>query len=108
VFVERLWRSLKYEEVHLKAYADGREAFARDIGDVDLLMVPGIQGEATPVADTGQNPFIGMWTFLHVPDVAVPAGKGPRGLPVDVQLIGRRGDDARHLIRARRIEEILQ
>ena len=28
VFVERLWRSLKYEEVHLKAYADGREARA--------------------------------------------------------------------------------
>src|SRR6266851_4929707 len=23
---ERLWRSIKYEEVHLKAYADGREA----------------------------------------------------------------------------------
>jgi putative transposase len=28
VFVERLWRSLKYEEVHLKVYADGREARA--------------------------------------------------------------------------------
>jgi putative transposase len=28
VFIERLWRSLKYEEVHLKAYADGREARA--------------------------------------------------------------------------------
>jgi putative transposase len=28
VFVERLWRSLKYEEVHLKAYANGREARA--------------------------------------------------------------------------------
>src|SRR5262249_13417463 len=26
VFVERLWRSLKYEEVHLKAYANGHEA----------------------------------------------------------------------------------
>jgi putative transposase len=26
VFIERLWRSLKYEEVYLKAYADGREA----------------------------------------------------------------------------------
>ena len=23
VFVERLWRSLKYEEVHVKAYANG-------------------------------------------------------------------------------------
>jgi putative transposase len=28
IFVERLWRSIKYEEVHLKAYADGREARA--------------------------------------------------------------------------------
>ena len=28
IFIERLWRSLKYEEVHLKAYADGREARA--------------------------------------------------------------------------------
>jgi putative transposase len=26
VFVERLWRSLKYEEVHLKAYTNGLEA----------------------------------------------------------------------------------
>jgi putative transposase len=26
IFIERLWRSMKYEEVHLKAYADGREA----------------------------------------------------------------------------------
>ena len=26
IFVERLWRTVKYEEVHLKAYADGHEA----------------------------------------------------------------------------------
>ena len=26
IFIERLWRSIKYEEVHLKAYADAREA----------------------------------------------------------------------------------
>ena len=28
IFIGRLWRSIKYEEVHLKAYADGREARA--------------------------------------------------------------------------------
>jgi putative transposase len=28
VFIERLWRSLKYEDVYLKGYADGREARA--------------------------------------------------------------------------------
>ena len=32
IFIERLWRSIKYEEVHLKAYADGREA-RMGIGD---------------------------------------------------------------------------
>jgi putative transposase len=26
VFIERLWRSLKHEDIHLKGYADGREA----------------------------------------------------------------------------------
>jgi putative transposase len=29
VFIERLWRSLKHEDVYLKGYADGREARAR-------------------------------------------------------------------------------
>jgi len=28
VFIERFWRSIKYEEVYLRAYADGREAKA--------------------------------------------------------------------------------
>jgi len=26
LFIERLWRTVKYEEVYLKAYRDGREA----------------------------------------------------------------------------------
>ncbi len=28
VFIERVWRSLKYEDVYLRGYADGREAKA--------------------------------------------------------------------------------
>jgi len=28
VFIERLWRSLKYEDIYLKGYGDGREAKA--------------------------------------------------------------------------------
>ncbi len=28
VFIERLWRSLKHEDIYLKGYADGREAKA--------------------------------------------------------------------------------
>ena len=28
VFIERLWRSLKHEDIYLKGYTDGREAYA--------------------------------------------------------------------------------
>ena len=91
-----------------KAHAKAcRRSFAADIEGVDLLMVPGALGEAPKVSSTGHNQFIGMWTPLHGPNVSVRAGTGPTGLPLGVQLIGRRGDDAAHLLRARRIEEIL-
>jgi hypothetical protein len=39
VFIERLWRSLKYEDVDLKGYADGREA-ARGIAEWVASHVP--------------------------------------------------------------------
>ncbi|WP_294532336.1 hypothetical protein [uncultured Rhodoblastus sp.] len=32
ILIERLWRSIKYEEIHLKAYVDGRQA-RTGIGD---------------------------------------------------------------------------
>jgi putative transposase len=36
VFIERLWRSLKYEDIYLKHYADGREAKAGIFAWVDF------------------------------------------------------------------------
>jgi len=41
-----------------------------------------------------------VWTFLHVPCVAVPAGTGPHGLPLGLQVIGRLDDDPRMLAAA--------
>jgi hypothetical protein len=54
IFIERLWRSIKYEEVHLKAYADGREARGRHQFLDDLLQfsAPG-PGDEQPDADDG-------------------------------------------------------
>ena len=39
IFVERLWRTVKYENVYLKAYTDGRQAKA-DLGLLSLLQHP--------------------------------------------------------------------
>jgi putative transposase len=54
IFIERLWRSIKYEEVHLKAYADGREARVRHRILDDLLQSsPPSSGDEQPNADGG-------------------------------------------------------
>jgi putative transposase len=41
VFIERLWRSLKYEDIYLKGYADGREARA-GIGEWLPFIITGV------------------------------------------------------------------
>jgi putative transposase len=48
VFIERVWRSLKYEEVHLKAYSDGHEARA-GIGEWNTRRFHESLGYKTPM-----------------------------------------------------------
>ena len=45
-----------------------------------------------------------VWTLLHAPCVTVPAGKGPKGLPVGLTVVGRLHDDARALVAAHWIQ----
>ena len=42
---------------------------------------------------TGDPAFNFIWTSLHVPCVTVPAGTGPNGLPLGIQIVGRQGED---------------
>lgn len=74
------------------------EAFA----GCDVLIAPAASGEAPEgIASTGEVSLNVVWTLLHVPCVAVPAGRGDQGLPLGLQVIGRIGDDARTLAAAR-------
>ena len=38
-----------------------------------------------------------LWTFLGMPCLSLPLLHGENGLPLGVQLVGRRGNDARLL-----------
>ena len=74
----------------------------------DLLLAPAATGEAPRGLEyTGDPVFNRVWTMLRVPCVAIPAGRGPHGLPVGVQLIGHHGGDRDLLAAARRVVRAL-
>ena len=63
---------------------------------LDILVTPSAApGEAPARAGewTGDPAFNFIWTSLHVPCVTVPAGVGPNGMPLGIQVVGRRGAD---------------
>ena len=61
----------------------------------DAVLTAAVPGEApVGLVSTGDSVFNGAWTLAHAPCVTLPAGSGPKGLPVGIQLIGRRGGDA--------------
>jgi amidase len=71
-----------------------------------LVTVPAA-GEAPLAGDNGDPRFCTRWSLAGTPAVCLPAGFGPAGLPMGIQLVGRRGSDAALLRLAAGVEEVL-
>lgn len=68
----------------------------------DAILTPAAPGAAPAGLDSTGNPaFNGLWTFCGTPAVTLPLLQSGHGLPIGVQLVGRRGDDGRLLRTAR-------
>jgi Asp-tRNA(Asn)/Glu-tRNA(Gln) amidotransferase A subunit family amidase len=68
----------------------------------DAIVAPAAPGPAPEgLQSTGSSIFNGLWTMAGVPAITVPLFTAENGLPMGVQLVGRRGDDARLLRTAR-------
>jgi len=73
--------------------------------DVDVLLTPSAAGEAPEgLGATGSPSFNSIWTLGWVPCVTLPAGSGPKGLPLGVQLVGPRFADEQTLDAAAWVE----
>ncbi|MGH3458763.1 amidase family protein [Aeromicrobium sp.] len=101
-----------------RPFGPGSIARARDAGDrwgaavhddlgVDILLTPVMSGPALPIGHfdgrggirtaLGMNkfyPYTAQWNHAGTPAVSMPMGRTDAGLPLAVQLIARRGDDA--------------
>jgi Asp-tRNA(Asn)/Glu-tRNA(Gln) amidotransferase A subunit family amidase len=88
-------------ELPLEAYVEAveaAEAFRHHLddlfGEVDVLLTPSAAGEAPEgLGSTGDPSFNSIWTLAWTPSVTLPAGPGPRGLPLGIQLVGPRFRD---------------
>jgi len=68
----------------------------------DAILTPAAPGTAPKgLASTGDPSFCTLWTLVGLPAVSVPLLQGANGLPLGVQLVGRRHFDARLLRTAR-------
>ncbi len=74
---------------------------------VDALIYPAAEGEAEHGHDFAGSPRFGaLWTLLHLPCISFPIDKGPSGLPLGVQLIGRFAMDGMLLAIARQAQDV--
>jgi Asp-tRNA(Asn)/Glu-tRNA(Gln) amidotransferase A subunit family amidase len=71
------------------------QALDRLFDHYDVLLTPAAPGQApASLETTGRAVFNGMWTLMGVPAVSVPLLKGEGGMPIGIQVVGRRGGDA--------------
>ncbi|MEO5735214.1 MAG: amidase [Rubrivivax sp.] len=68
----------------------------------DAILTPATLGTAPAgLSSTGDSVMCVLWTAAGLPAVTLPLLLGENGLPIGVQLVGRRDDDARLLRTAR-------
>jgi Asp-tRNA(Asn)/Glu-tRNA(Gln) amidotransferase A subunit family amidase len=68
----------------------------------DAILTPAAPGTAPKgLGATGDPSFCTLWTLAGLPAISLPLMQGSNGLPLGVQLVGRRGFDARLLRTAR-------
>jgi len=78
------------------------EALDYVFDEYDAILTPAAPAEAPRGLESTGNPiFCTIWTYLGVPAITLPLLRSEAGLPLGVQLVGRRGNDARLLRTAR-------
>jgi Asp-tRNA(Asn)/Glu-tRNA(Gln) amidotransferase A subunit family amidase len=78
------------------------DALGEVFDEFDAILTPAAPSEAPRgLESTGDPIFCTTWTYLGTPAVTLPLMQSETGMPLGVQLVARRGDDARLLRTAR-------
>jgi Asp-tRNA(Asn)/Glu-tRNA(Gln) amidotransferase A subunit family amidase len=89
-----------------------REALLADLRPIletyDAVLTPAATGPAPEgLSSTGTPVFNFLWTYLGLPAISLPL-LNVGGLPIGVQLVGRKGEDGKLLVAAQGLTRALQ
>ncbi len=103
---EMIERGLGYSAVEYNRAVAQISAMNKVLDEIllhyDAIITPATTGEAPlGLESTGSPIFCTLWTLCGVPAITAPVMQGSNGMPVGVQLVASRGDDARLLRTAR-------
>ena len=112
ILCEMMDRGREVSAVDYNTAVDQIVALNDILGEVfekfDAIVTPATIGTAPKGLETTGSPiFCTIWTYCGMPAVTLPLLQGSNGLPMGVQLVGPRGDDARLLRTARWLAEKL-
>jgi Asp-tRNA(Asn)/Glu-tRNA(Gln) amidotransferase A subunit family amidase len=101
-------RVVEYQRV-LRRLPQLRQSFEEMFTErYDAILTPAATGAAPEgLASTGDPAFCSLWTLSGLPALSMPLLQASNGLPLGVQLVGRRNYDARLLRTARWLSERL-
>ena len=77
------------------------EGFDELFENFDAIVTPSAPGVAPPIESTGDPVFCSLWSLCGMPALNLPLMTADAGLPLGVQLVGKRDFDARLLRSAR-------
>lgn len=79
------------------------------MSEYDAILTPSTTGEAPVGLDaTGSPIFCTLWTYTGMPAISLPLMQGGAGMPLGVQLVSKKGDDARLLRTAVWLEKYIE
>jgi len=100
-------RALDYQKA-LQRIPPLIESFDELFSRYDAIVTPAAPGTAPALATTGDPSFCTLWSLCGMPACNLPLMAGADGLPLGVQLVGRRDSDARLLRTARWLVQRVQ
>jgi len=92
------------------AHMQDYNAFLSEVfEDYDAILTPATPGPAPAGIEATGSPVMNtIWTFCGTPAINLPILQSPEGLPMGVQVIGEKNDDARLFRSTRWLLDVLQ